>query len=330
MIDKEIRLQTRQQRHSIQKESNANPATSSQVTQKKPKICSYSNWVKRKKFEERYKYALMMQALKDKHEKELLEQQEKDEKISENTKKIRNWEQQKIIEIMRNKQIKKYKQHEIEVMKQQKRKEAEDNYKQWLRNNMVKLKEEKKQKRLENLKKLQQEKEKEEKAEEIKKQTAENFRKWVKEKKKAKKPSKTSTKNQIKLKKPIMLAYSPNRKPTKEGSSFHEISSQSSETGKDRDYIRKVSSKPNIFNNLNDLSSSHGEGKDYSGDFISESDKIIQESFQDEPKSSSGGEYEEDSEQDYEDSGDYKESDEYDQDSDEYGSDSNDKANNSY
>ena len=91
MIDKEIRLQTRQQRQTTQKESNANPATSSQVTQKKAKICSYSSWIKRKKFQERYKYALMMQALKDKHEKELLEQQEKDEKNSENTKKIRNW-----------------------------------------------------------------------------------------------------------------------------------------------------------------------------------------------------------------------------------------------
>ena len=93
-----------------------------------------------------------------------------------------------------------------------------------------------------------------------------------------------------------------------------------------------MSSKHNIFNNLNELSSSHAEGNDeeYSGDFISESEKIIQESFQDEPKSSSGQNYEEDSEQEYEDSEDYRESGEYEEDSDQYESDSNDKANNSY
>ena len=77
MIDKEIRLQARQQRQALQKDLNSNPGASSQLAQKKPKTCSYSNWVKRKKFEERYKYALMMRALKNKHEKELLEQQEK-------------------------------------------------------------------------------------------------------------------------------------------------------------------------------------------------------------------------------------------------------------
>ena len=63
----------------------------------------------------------MMRALKSKHERELLQQQEKDEKSSENTKKIRNWEHHKIIEIMKKKKIKKYKQHEIELMKEQKR-----------------------------------------------------------------------------------------------------------------------------------------------------------------------------------------------------------------
>lgn len=326
MIDKEIRLQLRQQKQAVQ--TDENPGSSSQTVKKTQKdLNSYTEWIRRKKFEEKYKHALMMRALKNKYEKELLQKQEEEEKKSENFKKIKKWEHQKISQNVRKKKNLKYSKHEIEMKKEQQKRDAEDNYKEWLRKNMLKLKEEKRKNRLEKQKEAQEQKLKEEKAEELKKKTQENFRKWLKDKKKFRKNRKSKVKTQIKLKKPIMLAYSPNRKLANDNGSYHDLSSGEMEESStsENNYVRKVSAKPNLFNNFNDLSSSgvNDKNEEFSDKFNSESDeegKVVHDSFQ-----GDDSEYEEEYEEESEEyDGSYASSSVYEEE------ESNDKANNSY
>ena len=219
---------------------------------------SFKQWVRKKQFENKIKKNLIMKALKNKYESELLKEQDREEKYTENAKRIREWETQKIYEYNKKIVDKRAIKIEKEQIENMKRKEAEDKYREWLKNNMIKLKEEKKKLKQKRLKELEEKKKKEEKEEEIKQKSKENFKKWLKNKKKQNNPQSARIQHPIKSKKPIMLAYSPNRKHGKDNS-FYANTSSFDDTPEssisDRHYVRQISSKPNIYHNPEEFSS---------------------------------------------------------------------------
>lgn len=285
MIDKEIRMKSRRDRESIYKDQAENLMSCSEAdTRKKPMVndkAPFKKWVKKKNFESRFKKALMMQALKRKYENDLLEEQDREEKQSENRKRMHEWENQKMYEIAKKQYDEKVQKSKQEQEKEIKRKDAEEHYREWLKRNMVKLKEEKKQRKLQQLKESEEKRKKEEQEMLLRQKTEENFKKWLKSKKTRGQKRSSVVQKPIKVKKPIMLAYSPNRKIKKDKHSFHgDLSSfndtPASSTVSDREYVRKISSKPNLYGNFVDLSDEKDKDKhldEYSEDFDNPDDE---------------------------------------------------------
>ncbi|OMJ87512.1 hypothetical protein SteCoe_10766 [Stentor coeruleus] len=285
MIDKEIRMKSRRDHESTYKDQTENLMSCSEAdTRKKPTLndkATFKKWVKKKNFESRFKKALMMQALKRKYENDLLEEQDREEKKSENRKRMNEWENQKLYEIAKKQYDIKVQKSIQEQEKESKRKYAEEHYREWLKRNMVKLKEEKKQRKIQQQKEIEEKKKKEEQEMLLKQKTEENFKKWLKSKKVKGQKKSLVVQKPIKVKKPIMLAYSPNRKIKKDKHSFHgDLSSfndtPASSTVSDREYVRKISSKPNLYGNFVDLSDEKDKDKhldEYSEDFDNPDDE---------------------------------------------------------
>ena len=180
MIDKEIRMKLRREKEIQNKEINEHALSYAKLETLKKQAnsdkTSYVQWMRKKQFESKVKKNLMMKALKNKYENDLLEEQDREEKYSKNMKKIKVWETQKMYEYNRKMLDDKANKIEKEQMEIHKRKEAEDHYKEWLKNNMVKLKEEKKIQKQKKLKELEEKRKKEEKEAQIKQKSEENFR----------------------------------------------------------------------------------------------------------------------------------------------------------
>ena len=261
MIDKEIRLKFRRDKEIVSKGSNDQGLSSTnphnikkQTSGEKP---SYEEWVRKKQFETKIKKSLMMRALKNKYENDLLVEQDKEEKDSEKRKRLREWEAHKMYETSRKVLGERTSKIEKEHQRQIKRKEAEDHYREWLKGNMTKLKEEKKLNKLKKIKEQEEKKKKEEADALFKQKAEENFKKWLKSKKKITTP-RSRNQRKIKIKKPIMLAYSPNKKHLKDSSYRLEVGSFNGSEGSsisERDYVRQISSKPKLYQKYDDLSS---------------------------------------------------------------------------
>ena len=261
MIDKEIRLKFRRDKEMVSKDNNNHAASCSNTqtikkhsSSEKP---SYEEWVRKKQFETKIKKSLMMRALKNKYENDLLVEQDREEKDSEKRKRLREWEAQKIFEMNRKVLDERTVKMERDHQRQMKRKEAEDHYREWLKGNMVKLKEEKKSNKLKKIKEQEERKKKEEADALFKQKVEENFKKWLKSKKK-RNIEYPHAQRQVRIKKPIMLAYSPNKKHLKDNSYHVEVSSFNGSQGSsisEREYVRQISSKPKLYQKYDDLSS---------------------------------------------------------------------------
>jgi hypothetical protein len=316
MIDKEIRMKFRKERiqsgssklskHNKQSQNlpSDHTVSCSQIeTLKKepnPDKTPFEQWMRKKEFENKVKQSLMMRALKSKYENDLLEEQDREEKNSENAKKIKEWETQKIYEYNKKLLDEKTWKIEKEHMEQLKRKEAEEHYREWLKNNMIKLKQEKKVNKLKKLKDLEEKKKKEEQEAILKKKTEENFRKWIASKKKKNNVQASHPHNFVKVKKPVMLAYSPNRKYPKEKS--YQVDSISlndtpQSSVSERKYLRQVSSKPNLHQNYDSSSIKIGNKKEIVENSSNENydPDYEEESQQEESQEESGEENQEES-----------------------------------
>lgn len=300
MIDKEIRMKFRRDKEANVHSETAKVEMLKKQTSEKP---TFEEWMRKKQFEMKIKKSLMMRALKNKYENDLLVEQDREEKFSEKRKRLRGWEAHKMCEINKKVLGNKALQIEKEHMTLIKRKEAEDHYREWLKGNMVKLKEEKKKKKLEKLKEKEEKMRKTQAEELLRQKTEENFKTWLKSKKKQ--PVRhPPNPRPIKVKKPIMLAYSPNKKHLKEPSFTDEISSFNKTPDSslsDHNYIRQVSSKPKLYPANDELSSINLNKPGKSPSEISSSGDYDEEVIEDyeEDLNQDNYEYEDASEEDY-------------------------------
>jgi hypothetical protein len=132
---------------------------------------------------------------------------------------------------------------------------------------------------------VRRKKNKEESDAALKQKIEENFRKWLKTKKKRRIVQSPHVKNKVKIKKPVMLAYSPNRKSKKESKYQTNLSSYNDTPASsisDNQYVRQISSKPKLYTNYTDLSSISNQRKIIKDESSQNSENYDNDVFEDE------------------------------------------------
>ncbi|CAG9326211.1 unnamed protein product [Blepharisma stoltei] len=216
---------------------------------------SFEDWKRRKAAEERLKKKLLVQALEIEYEEKLLEAEDKEVKKIESYKQVRNWERNKSKEEKVKKSEKNKAKADEESAKRKKIEESSKVYREWLKNNLIKLRE-KKIKEREEKKKIYEEKRKKEMEQMQRKMKAEEeYNAWLTRKSLSKNSTQRyeSSEEFYQIKKPILMAYSPNRKSTpgdqfidsfSDFSDSPQYSSKEEEIEKRGDAQVKASSKP--------------------------------------------------------------------------------------
>mmetsp|Transcript_2994 Transcript_2994/g.2715 ORF Transcript_2994/g.2715 Transcript_2994/m.2715 type:complete len:238 (+) Transcript_2994:524-1237(+) len=131
---------------------------------------------------------------------------------AEKSKIFRDWARAKRKEEKQKKREKKLQEKAIEEHKHKQREEASAHYREWLRENLIKLKEQKKKERKAKKAKEAMEREIERKKEEDKIRAELAYQEWLMNKLNKADSSTHEMYSEPKIKKPIMLAYSPNKK----------------------------------------------------------------------------------------------------------------------
>lgn len=188
------------------------------VDKNRPKKMSYEEWKRKKATEERLKKRLLVDALQYEYEKKIIEEEQVRQKQESSSKKIREWDIRKKLETGRKAQEEAATQAKMKEEENRRKEAAEMKFKEWLKDNVSKLKSDKRKEREE---KKQQErlKKKYERELELKKRRSEiEFQLWVEKKNKEEEEREEIQQMESidriyepKRKKHIILAYSPNK-----------------------------------------------------------------------------------------------------------------------
>jgi hypothetical protein len=182
------------------------------------KKMSYEEWKRKKATEERLRKRLLVDALQYEYEKKIIEEEQERQKQDVMSKRMREWNIRKKHEIMRKQQEEAQAQAEQIEKENQRKEQAEKQFKNWLREHVEKMRHDKIKAKEER---QQQEKirKKHERELEIKKKRSEiEVQLWLERKSKEQEEREemerfqsTYRKYEPKRKKHIILAYSPNK-----------------------------------------------------------------------------------------------------------------------
>ncbi|CAG9328606.1 unnamed protein product [Blepharisma stoltei] len=171
----------------------------------------YENWKRKKDAEGRLKKKLTSEVLGIEKEQEIIEINEKMTHEAESSKKVKEWARAKRKEERQKRREKLIQEKIVEESKNKKREEANAHYREWLRDSLMKLKEQKKRERAERKTKAALEREIERQKEENKIKAELAYQEWLINKLSKTEPNTPEIYPEPKIKKPTMLAYSPNK-----------------------------------------------------------------------------------------------------------------------
>ncbi|CAG9318388.1 unnamed protein product [Blepharisma stoltei] len=191
----------------------------SQKNPDKIRKLEYDEWLQKKQLEKSLKQKLINDALYKEREQEINELNNKIKKHNESIIKTRQWEKQKIKEQRKKQKEKQEETRLIEEINTKKKIEAKNHYKEWLMDNLRKLKQERKKKREEKKQKNEELKKIEEEKWERKRIAEKAYKKWLFQKSVTQSFHPSQSSQNTRLRKTPMLAYSPNKKSV---SSIHD------------------------------------------------------------------------------------------------------------
>ena len=207
----------------------------------------FDEWKRKKEAEMRLKTKLIEDAIQQEVQKRIAEDEVRERHTEESQQKIAEWNYQKQIEAKR-KALKQEENRRAEQEHKDKQKaKAEEQFKEWLRDNFMKLKEQKRMEKAEHRSEELRAVERQRLEEERKWLCEQQFQAWVR--RKASVMNNRSTSSMLskpsKAKKPIMLAYSPNRR-LKTSSSPTSMDNPSKYTTSEIDVIPEPSSTEEV------------------------------------------------------------------------------------
>ena len=203
---------------------------------------NFEDWKRKKEAEMRLKTKLIEDAIQEEVQKRIDQEEDRQHKIEESQRKTEEWTRQKDLEAKLRYQENEQRRLESEQLADERKRQGEDQFKKWLKENFLKLRESKHQEKVtqktEQLKaaeRLRQE-------EERRWQCEQQFQQWLHRKNAQMNCSTGSVVSKPgRTKKPIMLAYSPNRK-LKGSSSPTSLDNPSKYTTSEVDLVRDLSS----------------------------------------------------------------------------------------
>ena len=202
----------------------------------------FDEWKRKKEAEIRLKKKLIDDAAQEEAQKRIEQAEAQERRIEESQRKAVEWEAQKRQEAKQRELEVQAKQHKEEEHKERQKTNAEEQFKTWLRGNFMKLKETKRMEKAELRTEALRAAERQRLDEERKWQCEQQFQDWVRRKTSQMNRSISSVISKAdKPKKPIMLAYSPNRR-LKTTSSPTSQDNPSKYTSSEADLVQEESS----------------------------------------------------------------------------------------
>lgn len=228
---------------------------------------NFDDWKRKKEAEIRLKRKLIDDAAQEEAQKRIEETEAQERRIEESQRKAAQWEAQKRQEAKQRELETQAVQRKEKEKKGQKQAKAEEQFKTWLRENFTKLKEKKRMEKAEQRTEAMRAAEKQRLEEERKWQCEQQFQDWLRRKAAQMSRSVSSVISKPeKPKKPIMLAYSPNRR-LKTTSSPTSQDNPSKYTSSEVDLVQEpsstepVKSTPSSAASLKQNKGTRGKGK---------------------------------------------------------------------
>ena len=195
-------------------------------TQTQPKNLSFEEWKRRKDTEDRIRKKLIIQAIEEKYEQKFKEANEHYLMQEKAQQSVVEWHYRKMKEAQQKKKESMFSQTTQLKQQEDKKRVASEEYKYWLLKSLKNLKQQQKQQKQQKKKEKQLKAQQAKLAEERKQEAQQAFKEWLKHKNRHQTSRSKRSSRQTRPKKPVMLAYSPNRRRESLMSSIEEVSSR--------------------------------------------------------------------------------------------------------